>query len=270
MKYCTSYYQGEAIRKKVDELRFSVASLNDALGYAERHSEQRIIIEILNLHEANMPSKQKLHKLHQEQTNIYYDFYNLSDLIEYSREFNREVDYIMYHQPALTWGLIQILLYYRVSDITISEPLVFNMQELQKNVHPYARLRIRPYLAKPALARGVETDLGIHHFWVLPQHMHLYDQYVDVIDLLDDTVPRETALVLAYTCSEPYTARLDTLIEGVECGIGASFIDEKFVQRRLTCNQNCLKNRNYCHHCDQYVKMYDVIAKQRKDSNGDN
>lgn len=270
MKYCTSYYQSEMIRKKVDELRFSAPTLNDALSYAERHPEQRIIVEILNLHEPFVPSKQKLHKLHQEQTNIYYDFYSLSDLIEYSREFNRAIDYIMYHQPALTWGLIQILLYYKVSDITIGEPLTFNMQELQKNVHPYAQLRIRPHLAKPEFARGVETDLGIHHFWVLPQHLYLYDSYIDVIDLLDDTVTRETSLVSTYTSSEPYTARLDTLIEGVECGIGASFIDEKFVQRRLTCNQNCLKNHNYCHYCDQYVKMYDVVAAQRKDSNGDN
>lgn len=267
MKYCTSYFQSEPVRQKIDELRFSTAAMNDALGYAERHSDKRVIIEFLDLHADHIPTIEKLHKLHQEQPNIYYDFYNLHDLVEYSRAFERQVDYIMYHQPALTWGLVQILLYYKVCDIVISEPLTFNMNELEKNVHPYARIRIRPYIAKPEIARGIETDSGIHHFWVLPQHMHFYEPYVDVIDLLDDNIVRETALVSIYTSNKEFSARLDTLIEGVECGIGASFIDDKFVQRRLTCGQSCLKNSNYCHYCDQYVKMYDVIAAQRKSSN---
>lgn len=268
MKYCTSYFQSEPARQKVNELRFSIHVLNDALGYAERHSDKRVIVEILDLHAERTPTIEKLHKLHEEQMNIYYDFYNLHDLVEYARWLgDYENKYIMYHQPALTWGLVQILLYYKVCDIVIGEPLAFNMNELEKNVHPHARIRIRPYFAKPEIARGIETDLGIHHFWVLPQHMHFYEPYVDVIDLLDDNIVRETALVNTYTSNKEFSARLDTLIEGVECGIGASFIDDKFVQRRLTCGQSCLKNSNYCHFCDQYVKMYDVIAAQRKSSN---
>lgn len=267
MKYCTSYFQSEPVRQKIDELRFSTAAMNDALGYAERHSDKRVIIEFLDLHAEHIPTIEKLHKLHQEQPNIYYDFYNLHDLVEYARAFDRQANYIMYHQPALTWGLVQILLYYKVCDIVIGEPLAFNMNELEKNVHPHARIRIRPYFAKPEIARGIETDSGIHHFWVLPQHMHFYEPYVDVIDLIDNNIVRETALVNTYTSNKEFSARLDTLIEGVECGVGASFIDDKFVQRRLTCGQSCLKNSNYCHYCDQYVKMYDVIAVQRKSSN---
>lgn len=268
MKYCTSYYQSEPVRQKIDELRFSSSVMNEALGYAERHSNKRVIVEFIDLHGEHIPQIEKLHKLHVEMPNVYYDFYNLYDLVEYARWLGKYEDrYIMYHQPALTWGLIQILLYYRVSDITLGEPLTFNMNELEKNVHPHARLRIRPYIAKPEIARGIETDPGIHHFWVLPQHMHLYEPYIDVLDLLDDNIVREAALVNTYTSNKEFSARLDTLIEGVECEIGASFIDDKFVQRRLTCGQSCLKNSNYCHFCDQYVKMYDVIAAQRKSSN---
>lgn len=268
MNYCTSYFQSEAIRQKVNELRFSTKALNDALGYAERHSDKRVIIEILDLHEQHLPAIEKLHKIHEECSNIFYDFYDLSDLVEYAKHFRRNVNYIMYHQPALTWGLVQILLYYNVSDITLGEPLVFDMPEIKKNIQSRGvKIRIRPNFAKPMLARDVETDKGIHHFWVLPQHMYLYEDYVDILDLLDNNSVRETAVVNAYTSADPYTARLDTLIDGVECGIGASFIDDKFVQRRLTCHQNCLKNSNYCHFCDQYVKMYDVIAAQRKSSN---
>lgn len=268
MQYCTSYYQSEPIRKKVNELRFSSRAINDALGYAERHPDKRVIIELLDLHDDYMPPMEKLHKLHTEQTNVYYDFYNLHDLVEYSRFLkDNENHYIMYHQPVLTWGLVQILLYHKVSDIVISEPLTFNMQELAQNIHPKVKIRVRPYFAKPEVARGIETDSGIHHFWILPQHIHLYEPYIDVIDLIDDNIVRETALVNTYTSNKEFAARLDTLIEGIESSIGASFIDEKFVQRRLNCGQNCLKNNNYCHFCDQYVKMYDVIAKQQETSN---
>lgn len=268
MKYCTSYYQSSLIRTKVDEVRFSIGSFNSALDYADDHLDKRIIIEVLELHEEHVPSISKLHQLHQEHTNISYDFYNLYDLIEYSRAYERQANYIMYHQPALTWGLVQILLYYNVSDIVIGEPLTFNVTELEKNIHSKnVKLRIRPHLAKTKIARGIETDCGIHHFWVLPQHVKFYEQYIDVLDLLDDNVARETALVNAYTCGEDYEGRLDTLVEGVETEVGAAFIDDKFVQRRLTCGQNCLKNSNYCHFCDQYIKMYDVIAANHKDAN---
>ena len=269
MKYCTSYFQSEPIRKKVDELRFSTASFNEALIYAENHQDKRVIVEILDLHQERVPSVEKLHKLHEEQPNVYYDFYNLHDLVEYARWLgDYEHRYIMYHQPALKWGLIQILMYYKVSDIVIGEPLTFSTKELEKNVHSQGiKLRVRPYFAKPQIARGIEGDSGIHHFWILPQHMHFYESIFDVIDLIDDNVVRESALVNTYTSGNEFSARLDTLIEGVECSIGASFIDDKFVSRRLNCGQNCLKNNNYCHYCDQYVKMYDVIAAERKSSN---
>lgn len=266
MKFCTSYYQNEDMRKKVDELRWSAYSLSNALEYSERHPDTRIIIEILNLADERTPSTDMLQKIQQENQQIYYDFYSLDDLITYA-DYTQS-NHIMYHQPALTWNLVQILLACNVSDITIGEPLTFNMNDVEKNIRSLGvKVRVRPYIARNNYQMKLQNDNGAHHFWILPQHLYLYENYIDVIDLIDDNTVREIGLINAYTSTLPYNAHLSTLIQGLNSDIGAGFIDETFVNSRLNCGQYCMKNKNSCHRCDQYIKMYDVINLLKKNSN---
>lgn len=267
MKICTSYFQSEHIRNQVAEIRFSINALTPALEYAGRHADKKIIVEILTLDDDKIPNVNKLFALQQEHQNIYYDFYNLSDLVHYSKENARQPRHIMHHQLATTWGLIQILMYYNVSDISIDEPLTFDMPAIAENVKSKGiAIRLRPHIAKNRYEKEMENDTGLTHFWVLPQHVHLYEDYADVIDIIDNNSERETALVNFYLKGECH-ASLPLLIEGVEKDIGASFFDEKFAIRRLSCHQTCMKDKNKCRYCDQYVKMYDVIAAQHKSSN---
>lgn len=267
MKICTSYYQSEHIRNQVDEIRFSITALTPALDYAERHPDKKIIIEILTLDDSKIPSITKLFTLQQEQENIYYDFYRLSDLVWYSKENSRQPKHIMLHQFATTWGLIQILMYYNVSDITIDEPLTFDMPAIAENIKSKGiSIRLRPHVAKNSYEREMENDSGLTHFWVLPQHIHLYEDYADVIDIIDNNSEREAALVNLYLKGE-YHASLSFLIEGVEKDIGASFFDEKFAVRRLSCHQTCMKNKNKCRYCDWYAQLYHTVAAQHKSSN---
>lgn len=267
MKICTSYFQSELIRQKVDEIRYSMMALTPALEYANRHPDKKIIIEIFSLDDKKLPSIEKLYALQQERTNIYYDFYILSDLVRYSKENNRNPRHIMFHQPATTWGLVQILMYYNVSDIAIDEPLTFNMSEIGMNIRSKGiAIRVRPNVAKNSYEKEMENDTGIIHFWVLPQHLYLYEDYIDVIDIIDNNSERETALVNIYL-QDTYESSLGLLIDGITVDIGASFIDDKFVIRRLSCGQNCMKNDNYCHYCSTMMRMYDMIAAQHKSSN---
>ena len=267
MKFCTSYFQPDFIRNQVQEVRFSIMALMPALEYAGRHPDKKVIIEILSLADSKMPSVNKLYDLQQENNNVYYDFYALYDLVSYSRAHDHAPRHIMLHQPVDTWGLIQILMYYHVSDITIDEPLTFDLPNVLKDIKSHdINIRIRPNIAKNRYEKEMETDNGLHHFWVLPQHLNFYEDYIDVIDLIDNNSEREAALVKTYL-SGNYEASLSLLVEGIEKDIGAPFITDKFVTRRLSCGQVCMKSKDYCHHCDQYAKMYEVIAAQRKSSN---
>lgn len=268
MKICTSYFQSEYIRNQVQEIRYSMTALTPALEYSERHPEKKVIIEIFSLDDDKLPKIDKLHSLQQEHENIYYDFYILSDLVTYSKTFGRTPTHIMFHQPATTWGLIQILMYYNVSDITIDEPLTFNMPEIAANVRANGiNIRIRPNIAKNRYEQEMESDSGIRHFWVLPQHLNFYEEYVDVLDLIDNNSERETAVVNTYLSNKPYEASLSLLVEGIEKDVGASFIDDRFVIRRLNCGQTCMKNTNYCHYCDTMMRMYDIAAARHESSN---
>lgn len=267
MKICTSYFQPEFICNQVQEIRYSMTALMSALEYAERHPEKKIIIEIFSLDDNKLPKIDKLFALQQERDNIFYDFYILSDLVKYSKS-NHRPSRVMFHQPATTWGLIQILMYYNVSDITIDEPLTFNMSEIAANVRANGiNIRVRPNIAKNRYEQEMESDSGIRHFWVLPQHLNFYEEYIDVLDLIDNNSERETAVVNTYLNNKPYEASLSLLVEGIEHDVGASFIDDRFVIRRLNCGQTCMKNTNYCHYCDTMMRMYDIAAARHVSSN---
>ena len=91
MKYCTSSYQPESIRNKVDEIRFAAQNLTIALDYAVQHINKRIIIEITSLNAANLPTIEKLYKIQEKTSNLILDFYDLQDLIQYSKQTKQEI-----------------------------------------------------------------------------------------------------------------------------------------------------------------------------------
>ena len=258
MKYCTSYAQNEDIRKLVNEIRFPVSLLNRAIEYGIDHKDKRIIVEIRNLHNEKMPSIDQLKDLLAENINFSLDFYILSDLIEFSKAGGVN---LMYHYPVMTWGLVQILSYYKVSDITIAEPLFFSMEKIKKNIK--CNIRVCPCIAKQKIEYNVKNDYGIQHSFILPQHMPLYEKYIDVLDLMDSNIDREATLVQVYIKAKSYIGPLDALVSGIETQLPASIIDEEFVQKRLNCNQVCMENLDNCHYCPMYLSLFNTIKDNR-------
>lgn len=263
MKYCTSCNQQENILSKVDEVRFHINSLNLALSYSESHPNKRIIIEIATLHNAKNPTIDKLHKLQQENANLFYDFYDLKDLREYSQLIKQR---FMYHYPVTTWGMVQILKFYGVSDITIGEPLVFDLNNVNKYIKNRGIIvRVCPHQVKTdAFSLDNDNDHGINHFFVVPQHANWYNAYIDVFDIIDDNVIREETLVNLYVSKEEYKLNLDYLILNIGCQLPPNFIDEAWLSRRSICQQKCLKDARECWYCKRVVDLCESLSKIEK------
>lgn len=264
MKYCTSNHQQELTRKKVDELRFNVHNLNGALSFLENHSNYRVLIEIPELSNAGIELN-KLLPLAYENPQIVLDLYKLEDLITVAKNAIKPCSY-MYHFQVNNWGFIQILLYYKVSDILLGEPLTFQMDKVKKNIKENFNVKIRicPHVAPSYIAK--ECFNGTKNFWVLPQHISLYEDTVDVCDILDPNVIREQTLVDLYTCNKPYEYVMDTLITNMSTKVYASKIDEKLIRRRKNCGQVCMENNNKCHLCDTYFALASKPGLLKKES----
>ena len=261
MKYCTSNYQWEAYRMKVQELRFSIKNLNGALHFLEneRHQEHRILLEIPDIHNMGI-TQEKLWTLAKENRQLVLDFFKLEDLIIAAKATDKQCNY-MYHYQVTTWALVQILMYYHVSDMLIGEPITFEMDRVQNNIKSVYDINIR---VCPHLGRQISesVDDGVKHFWILPQHMYLYENIIDVCDLIDNNTVREGTLVDIYTKGEPYIMPLNLLITNCDKDIPAGRITEDMIKRRKNCGQKCMVNKNLCHMCSLFIKLAEVVPKK--------
>ena len=275
MKICTSYYQKPQNRLRVDEVRFSVYVLNNAMEFAEAHADKRVIIEILNLHDNRTPSIEKLYTIITETPNhnIAYDFYSIVDLEEYHSRTHRENNPYMYHHPLMTWTQIyQLLSWYNVSDITIGEPLTFECFDIIRLLKdPDLTIRVRPYPELEIWEKSNFQDNGIKHFWIPPQYLDKYEDVFDVIDVLHPNIVREEALVEAYLDRTNFDALdLSTVIPNVNVSVPIAAFEGDFFDRRLNCGQRCLKSPASCHMCDATVDLWKVLKKMRKETPSDN
>lgn len=276
MLLCSSYYQNDLYREKVDQIRFSMYNFNNALSYIMRRPNKEIIIEILALHEERegkrvCPTVEKMMKLQAENPTITYDFYSIDDMLEYyfACKEDTEITYKYFHHfPVTSWNMVSVLLGCKVSDIVLGEPFVFMADEVNKYIHPFVRIRAYPHKGKPAFIQSINNiPSSICFFFMIPQYMNLCT-HIDIFDLLDDNIVRESALIDVYTKSN-YNFKLKHLIPSIGSDLTGAYLDEQFFTRRLNCHQACMKSPNTCHYCTAYEKMYETIAKKNEEQDID-
>lgn len=261
MKYCISSSIGYAWRDKVDEVKFALSNLNQAIEYATEHKDKRIIVEVNTLSRA--PNVTKMYSIHTELPNIHYSFDKLNELISYVRNIDNQEDrHWMFNQPVISWAMIMILRYYKVTDILIAEPLTFRMEDVYKGIKSEGiAVRVVPSNSKHLYA--VDTnDNSMNHFWVLPQYINVYEKYIDVIDLsyeLSDA--REEVLCKLFINDKNYDNLLKYYLNNCEDDneLPARMLDDKFFIRRLNCGQTCLISPNNCHYCSTFVTLHKAL-----------
>lgn len=268
MKICASYKIPVYMWEDLDEIRFSVPTLARAISFIDKHPDTKVIIEVLNLHDDNSLSKEQIYGLAQEYPNMYFDFYSIDDLLEVcdgSRKW-------MYHYPANTYNMFYFLSHIPVSDITIGEPLVFDLitlKQAREQLDNKFNIRVAPAIGRPELFNFIKDwDDGLKHFWVLPQHKELYNEFFDVIDILEPNTVREETLVKLFT-KGVYNSEMRYYLRNGESSILAEYIDDDFVQRRLNCRQVCMQGeRSYkCHFCQAQAELFAKLREVHGDVN---
>lgn len=261
MKYCINGNTGIKYRKMCNEIRYFISEFNQAIQFARDYSDKKIIISIPTLNDVHCPNINKLYTIHKEIKNIYYEFQSLSDLIKYVKDnqllknINEDRHY-MFGQPVISWAMVMILRYYKVSDILIAEPLTFNMENIKKGIKDEGiSVRVNPALSKHNYALENTNDPSINHFWIIPEYVYLYEDYIDVLELSDESVSRQETLCRTYINYDTYGNNLKFLIKNFDIDIIPNVLDEKFFKRRLNCNQTCLISSQNCHYCSTFAKF---------------
>lgn len=259
MEFSTSNYQDIQTREKVQEIDFSIKSINAALKCAEECPSKRILVNTtFKLLPEVRITADRLVELTNKYPNLYINFYELNDMIEFAEQTKKNHKY-MYAYPVTTWNLINVLLRYEVPYITLGEPLVFGIQKCKnlmshKATYP-VKIKVCPHIA----GTQKDNENPIRHFWFLPQHIPLYEEFVDVIILSDVSTIREKTLVDVYTSANPYKQSIGLLIGNLDSSMGGLFVDDDWVRKRMCCHQVCVEDDRRCHYCDAESSIYEAI-----------
>lgn len=274
VEYCTSAYQDEITRDKCQEIRFSLQSINAALSYLESHKAEykRIVIEIPAAFDPNKfhITLEQLNDLGRENPeHIVYDISSFEMLKWFAHNHNPGVRY-MYHYPISDYNILQLVLEYDVTDIYLAEPLAFDVEELAARFNFHDKiLRVHP--AQPFTTAAYQDLPGSHinHFWILPQHAHLYHS-IDIFELTDDNIEREATLVNVYTRDQFYVGPLDALVKDInlDTHMTAGYVNEHWAKKRRDCHQRCLSDPDCCHYCMAEADTYYVLDKYNNKSKG--
>ena len=265
MKFCVTSNSALTTRKIADEVKYTIHRLNDAIEFATTYPDKRIIVTIHSLAEDKVPAIDKLFNIHKEIPNLYYEFKILQDLIKYSKAYQeqiREDRHVMFGQSVISWAMVMILRYYMVSDILIAEPLTFNMPDVMKGIkNEGIAVRVNPTLSKHILATENADDSCMNHFWVPPEYVHLYEAYVDTMELCQDAddSSREETLLRLYAVDKSYKSELRFLIKNFDISMRTAYLDNTFFTRRMNCGQRCLISKNNCHFCSALPRLYTKI-----------
>lgn len=264
MNFCVSHRQIKGNHSKLTEVRFKNQAINEAIEFAANHFDKKVIIEITNKNETPL---QMMLNLQEEYPNVYYDFHDLATLIDYSKKYKakftkaQDTYPYMLHIAVMNWGLVLILRYYKVSDILIGEPLFFQMTKVKREIKDKGiKIRFKPTTRMAEAFAGTEEP-GIRHAWMIPSQMYLYEDYIDVLELVDEKASREEALVNIFAGTTKFNFSISAICPSVVPGIPAAYVDEEWTRRRLNCEQKCLENSNGCVYCEAKIKMYDAWKK---------
>lgn len=264
MKLCASYHIPNHLWSTMDELRFSTQSLSTALGLLENHNKQRIIIEILDIASCGI-NIEKLCAMAVEYENLVYDCYDINDFISLIDKIPHKC---FYHFPVNTYNMLYFLLQYPITDICLGEPLTFDLIQVHdsiKQANTSVQIRAQAAVGRPELFNNIAAyDNGIQHFWILPQHLELFEPYLDVIDLMDNNPEREKTLVELFI-RKNYTRELKYYLNNSESEMLADLITDEFVKRRIQCRQVCMHNHDSakCHYCMVEEALYKRLREKQ-------
>lgn len=264
MKYSANYTK-ELSLSGFDEVKviYDDHSIEQILSFAESRPNQRIILVIKDVD--NFVSKQGYKKL-----NTIYQTYpelNISAQIGAAQVFNTKLfdtwNYTPLEMPHF-FGchitnfeeLRAITSCYVVSDIIISEGICFSLDKVKKICDEH-QITIRAY-ANVAQA-GVSTIDPILKFFMRPEDVVIYENYIDVIEFWGPEDRQETLLQI-YKSGKWYND-LNPLIISLDMSIDSRKILPMWASWRAKCSRLCIQGSS-CRMCWQELEIHDTMKEK--------
>ena len=279
MKFAVPYYKNLNGRwmDAADEIiiKYENNTEEALVGFLQGHEKQRIIIDILNFDEfegfSNIPLIFKRLKSEYNLKNWALRFNVDTDRISeveiflkdqemngFDENFERKIDYF-YRYAVETFEQLDRLLYTCVSDIYITNSLAFDIVRVREKIETY---EFPPYIRiYPNICQSYWNDAKtIHTFFVRPEDVYLYEDYVDIMEIYADTLPQKAlanVYLEIYNKDKKWMGDLKEYLINCTESIYNPYIFKDFGKRRLNCKKRCIIDGRckMCFDQDEYIKL---------------
>ncbi len=253
MQYCIDYYRNSRAKEKADEFIINYTKRNDALiDFLEEYKDKRIN---LTIEERLTDGELKLLKtICDNYPNLFLRFENYD--YDYVENITESGVPFFYGNRVNNWGEFIGLVELAVTDIYIVEDLAFELDKVSQIAHE-AGIRIRIY---PNVAQSSWKDTpDIKKFWVRPEDIDFYSQYVDVCEFFGNAEQIPTLLKI-YKEDKQWFGLLNEIIIGLKTPLDSRFTHFNFAEKRTRCGKSCQKGGK-CKMCDLYVALSYTLEK---------
>ena len=253
MKYCIQYYSDFRYFDKVDEIILTYKDHNENIvNFVNDHftQEQRVIVDIMgrtNELKDILPILTKLYCVH--------PFMTIKADLDAYKELQAQKIPFFFAAFCKTAGEVCAAVALGVSDVYIVEDACFDIKNIgeycaSKNVS----VRMFPNIAQYPI--GFKDAIpGEKTFFVRPEDIKRYDEYVDVFELIGPA-DRLSVLFNIYK-SEQWLGDLKELILGLDTEFYNAGIDPRFGMTRLDCQHKCMYDK--CNLCPQYREIANTM-----------
>ena len=160
---------------------------------------------------------------------------------------------IGYAYPITSFYELQGITKLGVQDILLNPPLVFDLTKVRsiyKNT-----IRAIPNLAYPSY---LPHENGICGFWIRPEDIDNYEEFIDFIEFDADTSDQEKTLLRIYKKDKIWNGNLNFLIKNLNYNVDNRAIPEDLIVNRINCGQRCQENGN-CKNCINALAFSNAI-----------
>lgn len=154
--------------------------------------------------------------------------------------------------PITDWEDFNNVLKLGVTDIYIDGPLCFQMDKMKIIRNNYSvNIRISPNVSPNCALINPSPN----SFFVRPEDLKLYDEYIDIIDFKTPYQEQEDSLFSIYKRGT-FNYSLDSIVVGLTPCINNILLDgSDFARQRLNCGQKCKIPGRSCHYCETTFKV---------------
>ena len=262
MRYCVPMFKNFKYLNKVDEVTIpfdkSLEVFKTLLEKEKILPTHRVIVEVadsksfqedgiinvfLNLKE-NHPD------IHFTLMFAKYD----NNQAEFFQELKTKEIEFFFSTYARDWDTFHGLINLGVSDIYIVENLGFELDLLGPIAHASdVSIRVFANVCQSSWLK----DGTFKSFFIRPEDVIVYDEYVDVIEFIGDKTVQEV-MYKVYAIDQKWHGSLKQIIVGLEEDIDSHRIPQAFAAARIGCGKRCSKGKR-CKICERIMETSDVM-----------